>query len=73
MMFADLVDIDDFRDRLGELGVDLPPGDSPDKWAQLVRAAQPVDGLPELIEALCAEGVTLQPEVRKAIDIILMP
>lgn len=73
MMFADLVDIDDFRDRLRELGVELPPGDSPDNWAQLVRAAQPVDGLPELIETLCAEGVTLQPEVRKAIDIILTP
>lgn len=73
MMFADLVDIDDFRDRLSQLGVDLPPGDSPDSWAQLVRAAQPVDGLPELIETLCAEGMTLQPEVRKAVDIILLP
>lgn len=73
MMFADLVDIDDFRNRLSELGVYLPPGDSPDSWAQFVRAAQPVDGLPELIETLCDEGVTLQPEVRKAVDIILMP
>lgn len=73
MMFADLVDVDDFRQRLGELGVDLPPGGSPDSWAGLVRAAQPVDGLPELIAMLCAEGVTLQPEVRKAVEIILMP
>lgn len=73
MMFADLVDIDDFRDRLSELGLDLRAGDSPEDWARMVRAAQPVDGLPELIETLCAEGVTLQPEVRKAIEIILMP
>ncbi|MCC4118069.1 hypothetical protein LLG90_22195 [Aromatoleum toluclasticum] len=73
MMFADLVDVDDFRQRLGELGIDLPVGGSPDDWAGLVRAAQPVDGLPELIGILCAEGVTLQPEVRQTVDIILMP
>lgn len=73
MMFADLVDIDDFRERLGALGVALPQGETPDDWARRVRAAQPVDGLPELIAALCAEGTTLQPEVRRAIDLILRP
>jgi len=73
MMFADLVDVDDFRLRLGELGIDLPPDGSPDSWARLVRAAQPIDGLPELIEMLCAEGVSLQPEVREAVEMILMP
>lgn len=72
MMFADLVDVDDFRQRLGELGIDLPAGGSPDSWAARVRAAQPVDGLPELIAMLCADAVTLQPEVRQVIDIIMM-
>ncbi|NMG46068.1 hypothetical protein GPA22_20320 [Aromatoleum toluvorans] len=73
MMFADLVDIDDFRQRLGELGIDLPASGSPESWARQIRAAQPVDGLPELIGKLCAEGVTLQPEVREAIEMILKP
>ena len=73
MMFADLVDIDDFRQRLHELGIDMPPDASPEYGASIVRAAQPVDGLPELIAALCAEGVTLQPEVRRAVDLILLP
>lgn len=73
MMFTDLVDVDDFRDRLRELGVDLPAGASPERWASLVRAAQPVDALPELVAALCADGVTLQPEVRRAVDLILLP
>ena len=73
MMFADLVDVDDFRQRLLELGVELPPGTSPEHCARLVRAAQPVDGLPELVGALCADGVTLQPEVRRAVELILMP
>jgi hypothetical protein len=73
MMFADLVDVDDFRQRLLELGIDLPPGVSPERCASLVRAAQPVDGLPELIGALRADGVTLHPEVRRAVELILMP
>lgn len=73
MMFAELVDVDDFRLRLLELGVELPPGASPEGWASIVRAAQPVDGLPRLIGALCADGVTLQPEVRRTIELILMP
>ena len=39
MMFADLVDVDDFRERLLALGIDLPPDTSPERCAQLVRAA----------------------------------
>lgn len=73
MMFADLVDVEDFRLRLLELGVDIPSGVSPERCAALVRAAQPVDGLPELIGGLCAGGVTLHPEVRRAIELIRMP
>lgn len=73
MMFADLVDVDDFRERLLELGIDVPPGASPEHCASLARAALPVDGLPELIAALRADGVTLQPEVRRAIELIVMP
>lgn len=73
MMFADLVDVDDFRQRLRELGIDVAAGASPELCASVVRAAQPVDGLPELIANLCAEGVTLQPEVRQTIELIRMP
>ncbi len=72
MMFADLVDMDDFRQRLLELGIDLPADTSPERCASLVRAAQPVDGLPELIDVLCADGVTLHPDVRRAVELILM-
>lgn len=73
MMYADLFDVDDFRQRLFELGVEVPPGASPERCASIVREAQPLDGLPELIGALCAEGVTLQPEVRRAVEMIVMP
>lgn len=72
MMFAELVDVDDFRQGLLELGVDLPPGTSPEGCASQVRAAQPIDGLPELIGALYADGVTLHPEVRRAVELIVM-
>jgi hypothetical protein len=72
MMFADLVDVEDFRQRLLELGIDVPPDTSPERCAWLVRAAQPVDGLPELIGALCADGVTLHPEVRRVVELIRM-
>jgi hypothetical protein len=73
MMFADLVDVDDFRQHLLQLGIDLPPGTSPEQWASLVREAQPLDGLPELIAWLCSGAVALQPEVRRAVELILMP
>lgn len=71
MMFADLVDVEDFRLCMRELGVDLPADGSPELWAQIVRAAQPVDGLPMVIDGLCASGVTLQPEVRQVVELII--
>lgn len=71
MMFADLVDVEDFRDCMRSLGIELPADASPEQWAQIVRAAQPVDGLPMVIDGLCASGVTLQPEVRRAVELII--
>ncbi len=73
MMFADLVDVEDFRRSLIELGLELPPDASPEQCASIVRAAQPLRGLPELIGALRAGGVTLHPDVRRAVELILMP
>jgi len=73
MMFADLVDLEDFRQGLLELGVELLPGSSPEHCASVVRAALPLDGLPELVGALSADDVTLHPDVRRAVELILMP
>ncbi len=73
MMIADLVDGEDFRQRLVALGIDIPPGASPQACACAVRAAQPVDGLPEVVAGLCCDGVTLLPEVRRAVEFILEP
>ena len=68
MMIADLVDGDDFRQHLVNLGVDIPTDASPDTCVQRVRAAMPVAGLDELVTALRSDSVTLLPEVRQALD-----
>lgn len=72
MMFADLVDLEDLRLQLRELGLDVPAGSSPEDCASVVKAAMPVDGLPEVIGALSGADVSLHPDVRRVIELILM-
>ncbi|TVQ69097.1 MAG: hypothetical protein EA373_09355 [Oceanospirillales bacterium] len=67
MMFADLVDEVDFRERLQELGAQLPKDTSPELCLSMAKE-QGVDGLQQLVEQLLADPGLLQPEVRLALE-----
>lgn len=67
MMFADLVDEDDFRERLQDLGAQLPKDASPELCMTMAQA-QKLDGLQQLVEHLLADPGLLQPEVRLALE-----
>lgn len=70
MMFADLVDEVDFRERLQALGADLPADADPLTCVRLVKAQhadRPLSGLNELISELSANPGLLQPEVKQAL------
>ncbi|MCE8004922.1 hypothetical protein [Billgrantia ethanolica] len=78
MMYADLIDAEDFRQRLVALGIDLPADADadPDTCARLAAQQQAEAGVPGL-EALVVEleaqtGVML-PEVREALVNHLRP
>lgn len=71
MMFADLVDDVDFRERLLALGADLPADADPLTCVRLVKAQhanRPLPGLDELIRDLLANQGLLQPEVKQALQ-----
>ncbi|MBW6393021.1 MULTISPECIES: hypothetical protein [Halomonadaceae] len=76
MMFADLIDAEDFRQRLVALGIELPVGADPDTCARLAAQRQAEAGVPDL-PALVAELETqtgvMQPEVREALARHLRP
>ncbi|MCC6074870.1 hypothetical protein ACFPTX_12795 [Pseudomonas sp. GCM10022188] len=76
MMHADLIDQEDFRERLVALGLSIPPGSSAQQACELavsgldnVRAK----ALRRLIEELLAGSATLLPAVREAINRQLLP
>ncbi|SDT30972.1 hypothetical protein [Pseudomonas oryzae] len=76
MMHADLIDQEDFRERLVALGLSIPPGSSAQQACELavsgldsVRAK----ALRRLIEELLAGSATLLPAVREAINKQLLP
>ncbi len=76
MMFADLIDQDDFRDQLLALGFSIPAGASPEQACERVlvgldaiRAQQ----LRRLVEDILRSGATLLPSVREAISRQLLP
>lgn len=76
MMHADLIDQEDFRERLVALGLSIPPGTSAQQACTLavsgldsVRAK----ALRRLVEELLAGSATLLPAVREAINRQLLP
>ena len=74
MMIAELIDGDDFRQRLVALGVQLPEGACPETCARLARRKQHEVGVPGLeaeIAALMQQREVMLPSVRRAIEDIL--
>ncbi|NIC05293.1 hypothetical protein [Billgrantia bachuensis] len=76
MMYADLIDAEDFRDRLVALGIDLPADADPDESARLAaqqHACRAVPGLSALVAELETQLGVMQPEVREALERHLRP
>jgi hypothetical protein len=76
MMIVELVDGEDFRERLVALGLTLPAGASPHVCAQAAAAwlAETRDArLVELVEALRSQAGMVLPEVREAVEQVLVP
>lgn len=69
MMFADLIDEVDFRERLQECGAILPLDASPETCVRLAKEQQLV-GLVALATELLAEPGLLQPEVKEALAML---
>lgn len=67
MMFADLVDEEDFRERLQHLGGQIPDDASPERCLALAHQ-QNLNGLQQLVEQLLVEPGLLHPEVRKVLE-----
>ncbi|WP_104203051.1 hypothetical protein [Billgrantia saliphila] len=76
MMIADLIDEQDFRERLLALGIDVPSNADPDTCARLAaqqHACRAVPGLPALVAGLEAQAGVMLPEVREALARHLRP
>ncbi|MCC5881426.1 MAG: hypothetical protein JJU25_02145 [Halomonas sp.] len=76
MMFADLIDAEDFRQYLVALGIELPADADPDTCARLAVQRQVeagVPGLPALVAELEAQAGVMLPEVREAVVSHLRP
>lgn len=76
MMHADLIDQDDFRDRLVALGLAVPAGVSADQACEYAVAALNPDrtqALRGLVQELLGGSATLLPTVREAICRKLLP
>ncbi len=72
MMFADLVDEVDLKERIEALGVVLQDGASPAECIQIAQL-QKVEGFDALVEQLLSEPGLLQPEVREALLGVKLP
>ncbi|MEX6500446.1 hypothetical protein [Pseudomonas zhanjiangensis] len=76
MMHADLIDQDDFRDRLVALGLSIPAGASAEQACEYaVSGLDPerAKALRKLVEELLGGNATLLPAVREAISRRLLP
>ncbi|KGE77397.1 hypothetical protein CVH10_04855 [Halomonas sp. ND22Bw] len=75
MMIVDLIDGDDFRDRLVALDIHVPEDASPETCAHLARLKHDevgVPGLEALVRELMAQADVMLPAVREAIEQHLM-
>lgn len=75
MMITELIDGDDFRQRLLALGIHVPEGACPDTCARLARccrAEREVPGLEALVRELEAKREVLLPSVRRALETHLL-
>lgn len=76
MMIVDLIDGDDFRDRLVALGIRIPEGACPEtcaRMALLKHTEVGVPGLRELVHELMEQTDVMLPSVREAIERFLLP
>ncbi|MGM0703954.1 hypothetical protein [Billgrantia gudaonensis] len=76
MMIAELVDGDDFRQRLVALGVRIPDGACPETCARMARLMHEqvgVEGLVALVAELEAQREVMLPSVRNALEQFLVP
>jgi len=75
-MIVELIDGDDFRDRLIALGIRIPAGASPETCARMARCKLRDVGVPGLVETvreLMARTDIMLPSVRDAIERFLLP
>ncbi|WP_048305903.1 hypothetical protein [Halomonas sp. PR-M31] len=76
MMIAELIDDDDFRARLVNLGVAIPADADPEECARRTlhqHIQGEVPGLQRLVEELMSKSDILLPEVRQVIERFLLP
>ncbi|WP_163557057.1 hypothetical protein [Halomonas sp. NO4] len=76
MMIADLIDGDDFRQRLVALGVRIPDGACPETCARMARLMHEqvgIEGLAVLVAELEAQREVMLPSVRLALEQNLRP
>ena len=76
MMYADLIDQDDFRDRLVALGFEIPCGFSAEQACERAivgLSRERAQALRRLVEELLGGSATLLPSVREAICRNLLP
>ncbi|MCG6659843.1 hypothetical protein HOP52_19040 [Halomonas campisalis] len=76
MMIVELIDGDDFRDRLVALGLEVAAGASPEACAERAAAAYAsgkLAGLPGLVDELVHRRDVVLPAVRDAIATQLLP
>lgn len=76
MMIADLIDQDDFRDRLRALGFNVTPAATADeacRQAVMGLNQERAQALRQLIQELLSGSAALLPAVRQAIDQQLLP
>ena len=76
MMHADLIDQEDFRERLIALGLSIPAGATPEQACELAVSGLSPEravALRHLVEELLGGSATLLPNVREAIRRHLLP
>ena len=76
MMIVELIDGDDFRNKLVDLGVAIPDAACPETCARMARRKYlelGVPGLEEAVAELMTHTDVMLPSVRRAIEAHLLP